>query len=139
VVDIIGEVFLFVVALLLSGLFLLVIPETLGIKAGFWVARNHFQSEPQIKVGETSWWTIFICIIAVETIIINIAALGGAIIPSERPFFPVFIYKALLEQQLQDPAYVILYSILMISAFFIAGFVRVLRGRKQQIKNTDQA
>ena len=134
--NIMGQALLFVIVLVFSGVFLLVIPEALGIKVGLWSARKHFQSESQIQVGKISWREIFACIAAVEVIIISTSALVEGAIPSQRPFFPVYIYKALLVQQLQDPVYVILYSFLMIAAFFIAGFARVLRAQKRRINNS---
>jgi hypothetical protein len=65
----------------------------------------------------------------------SISALTEELIPTQRQFFPVYIYKAVLGQQLHDFAYVIIYAFLMIVAFFISGFVRVLIFRKRQIND----
>ena len=135
--DIIGQVFLFVVVLLLFASLLIAIPEFLGQKAGRWAAKTG--SSPQdnlgktkakhfffLPVGELSWWGIFAVVIAVEVMITILVALDVPNIPPHRPFFPVYIYRALLAQQLQEPVYVMVYSILMITAFFVVSFARVL-------------
>ncbi|MHB1256209.1 MAG: hypothetical protein ACYCXI_08330 [Dethiobacteraceae bacterium] len=62
----------------------------------------------------------------VETIIVILIALDIPNMPPQRPNFLVYIYRALLTQQLQEPAYAMVYSILMITAFFAVGFVRAL-------------
>jgi len=135
--DIIGQGLLFIVALLLSGLLLLAIPEFLGQKAGIWAAKTG--SSPQdnlgktktkhfffLPVGELSWWGGFAVVIAVEVMITILVALDVPNIPPQSQFLPVYIYRALLTQQLQEPVYVMVYSILMITAFFVVSFARVL-------------
>jgi len=134
-----GQALVFIVVLLLSGIFLFVIPETLGIKVALFAMRKHFQSGQEIKVGKTSWWAIFACFAVVEAIIMSISALTEELIPAQRQFFPVYIYKAVLGQQLHDLAYVIIYAFLMIVVFFISGFVRVLIFRKRQINDLNRA
>jgi len=134
--DIIGQGLLFVVALLLSGLLLLAIPEFLGQKAGIWAAKTGSSKQDNLgrtktkhaflPVGELSWWGGFAVMAVVETIIIVLVALDIPNIPPQRPIFPVYIYRALLTQQLQEPVYLMVYSILMITAFFAVGFVRAL-------------
>ena len=134
--DIIGQVFLFVVVLLLLVFLLIIVPEFLGQKAGIWAAKTG--SSPQdnlgktkakhffLPVGELPWWGGFAVVIAVEVMITILVALDVPNIPPQRPFFPVYIYRALLAQQLQEPVYVMVYSILMITAFFVVSFARVL-------------
>lgn len=135
-VDTLGQLFLFIVVALLFTLLLLVIPRDLGQKAGLFIAKN--RSAPQdnlgktkgkhsfLPVGEPSWWGFFAVVVAVETIIVNLGALGVLNVPPVRPFFPVYVYKALLERVLLEPVYVTVYSILMIIAVFVAGFVQAL-------------
>jgi competence protein ComGC len=134
--DIIGQVLLFVVALLLSGLLLLAIPEFLGQKTGIWVAKTGSSQQDNLgktkakhfflPVGELPWWGGFAVVIAVEVMITILVALDVPNIPPQRPFFPVYIYRALLTQQLQEPVYIMVYSILMITAIFVVSFARVL-------------
>ncbi|MBS3885963.1 MAG: hypothetical protein KGZ56_02805 [Dethiobacter sp.] len=134
--DIIGQVLLFVGVLLLLAFLLVAIPEFLGQKAGIWVAKTG--SSPQdnlgrtkakhvfLPVGELPWWGGFAVVIAVEVMITILVALDVPNMPPQRPNFLVYIYRALLTQQLQEPVYFMVYSILMITAFFAVGFVRAL-------------
>ena len=135
-VDTLGQLFLFIVVLLLSALLLIVIPKVLGQKAGLFIAKN--RSAPQdnlgktkgkhsfLSVGDLPWWGYLAVVVAVETIIGNLVALDVLNVPREIPFLPVYIYRALLERELQEPVYVTAYSILMIIAVFVAGFVKAL-------------
>jgi len=131
--DIIGYVFP-IVAFLIFVL-LISVPEYFGEKTGLWILKRRFRSEPQkIKLGRISGWVlsklgffmmIFACMIAVVVIIEHMAALGVFNIP-EIPFILHLIYRSLLEQQLIEPVYTMVYSILLMTAFFVAGFVKVL-------------
>lgn len=137
-VDTLGQLFLFIVVLLLSGLLLLAIPEALGQEVGLLIAKN--RSAPQDNLGKTKgkhsfsplpigklpWWSYFAAFAAVETIMVILVALGVPNVSLGKPFFPIYIYNALLERVLLEPVYVTVYSILMIIAVFFAGFVQAL-------------
>lgn len=123
--DIIGQAFLLLLVLLTFGALLIVIPEHLGREIGLWVVKKKRLSWGQIGVDLLPWWGIIIIVWLVETIIVLAIALGVPI-SLERAFFPFYIYRVLLGQQLAEPVFVMVYSILMISAFFVANFARIL-------------
>jgi len=123
---------------LVFGALLIVIPGHLGREAGLWVVKKHRLSWEQIGVNPLPWWGTIVIIWLVEIIITLSIALGAPMLP-ERPFFPFYIYRVLLGQQLVEHVFVMVYSILMITAFFIASYVRILlRGRSRPKENPDQ-
>jgi len=104
VVDVMGQALVFIVVLLLSGIFLFVIPETLGIKVALFAVRKNFQSGQEIKVGKTSWWAILACFAVVEAIIISISALTEELYPHKGHFF-----RYIFTEQFSVSSYTILH------------------------------
>lgn|GEM_PF-860389 len=147
-VDILVHVLLLLVVLLLSVHLLLVIPTSFGVflgqKAGLWSTKNRLgktKGEHAFPLPYDAknffWWGIFAVFLTVETIIMILGDLDIPNIPilPQTLFFPFYIYRALLIQQLEEPVYVMVYSILMMTGVFAVGFVRALLfTRKKELK-----
>jgi len=110
------------------GLILLVIPEFLGQKAGIWVVTRLRPSWPQGRLGGPpsllklpGWrWvaSVFIAVVTVETVFENLVPEAPNL-----PSLPYLIFTSLQQQRLQqESVHLIIYSILIITTFFIIGF-----------------
>jgi len=125
----IGLILLTLVVFLLVALLLMVAPIGLGQKAGNWAVSRLFPSQPQGRqggppsFGKPSGWLW----VAPAVIVLAIAQAVFDNFVAEEPNplgAPYLIFTSLQEQRLQeDPVHLMIYGILLATAFFIIGFV----------------
>ena len=128
--DAVGLIFLTLVVLMFIGLILLVIPEYLGHKVGIWVVTQLRPSWPQGRLGPPSllklsgWrWvaSVFIAIATVEIAFENLVPEAPNL-----PSIPYLVFTSLQQQRLQqEPVHLMIYSTLIITAFFFIGFASI--------------
>ena len=110
------------------GLLLIVIPEHFGQKVGIWVVTRFIPSWPQGRLGEppslfklSGWWGVvfvFIALVTVETVFENLVHEAPNL-----PSAPYLIFTSLQQGRLQqEPIHLMIYSFLIITAFFVIGF-----------------